>query len=380
MKSFHHHWAVHVQVRTFATLYLCKKCKISRPLTKFYKHSQCKSGYDLSSCKLCIYQRKCTTDGFLQNLMSNAKYREIRRYNKKQQDAPAFCLSMDIMHNLFDKQDKRGYYSHLPLALRPLSDWQASLERKDPSKDYTIDNVALEALEFNTSCQWSIEKILKVPFLIHEPSTITFEQLDTVHIKPQRALAHRRKIQDNCCYCNICHQWKDITDFYKSTLTRCKKCHVKESLKKRESLRGFLMHLLRNCNGGSKTKWDISGGTRNTFALSMDDLIEILKLQNLRCKYSGIPMTFKPNSDWMCSIERIDNNKGYTKDNIALICWEFQSVDNSIRSENPVYGSAQMSREKFEYFYETRFGVEPPPQTEYGKSLWLKSLHKNHSA
>eukprot|EP01083_Nonionella_stella_P156886 508587_1 len=80
----------------------------------------------------------------------------------------------------------------------------------------------------------------------------------------------------------------------------------------------------------------------------MQDICDMLRNQQFRCYYSRIPMTFVPKSDWKCSIERLKNRLGYTKDNCVLICSEFNSMDNSIGAVNKVYGSAQMNRSKFQ--------------------------------
>eukprot|EP01083_Nonionella_stella_P086738 241139_1 len=97
------------------------------------------------------------------------------------------------------------------------------------------------------------------------------------------------------------------------------------------------------------------GDTRDECTITHDDIYDILEKQMCRCKYSEIPMVFKPNTDWMCSLERVDNMKGYTKENCVLICWEFNSTDRTIHTTNPVFGSSQWSEEKFRYFYKTRF-------------------------
>jgi len=62
------------------------------------------------------------------------------------------------------------------------------------------------------------------------------------------------------------------------------------------------------------------------FELTINDLKTLYEQQGGLCALSGIKMTFKPGtrkriSRTKLSIDRMNNNKGYTKDNIQLITW-----------------------------------------------------------
>eukprot|EP01083_Nonionella_stella_P268382 907255_1 len=248
----------------------------------------------------------------------------------------------------------------------PLSDWQTSLERLDPDKDYVLNNVALDACEFNTSCQWSLEKILQIPLLIHKPSDITLNDLNAAQSPLRRE--HRTRMQalifNNSHYCYGCGQWKPSYDFFSSRRTLCKSCYGPRVYKYRNTLRGFIKNSLSYAKRRSKLRLSKGSDTRNDFNLTFDDVSDMLEKQMFRCSYSGIPMTLKTNADWKCSLERIDNFEGYTKENCVLICWEFNSSDQTLDARNPVFGSSQWSKEKFNYFYRIRFGMEP--QTKFG--------------
>ena len=56
--------------------------------------------------------------------------------------------------------------------------------------------------------------------------------------------------------------------------------------------------------------------------------------QRGRCAYSHMPMVLQHARGWRCSVERLNNDLGYTPDNCVLICSEFNT-------------RAQWSREKF---------------------------------
>lgn len=58
----------------------------------------------------------------------------------------------------------------------------------------------------------------------------------------------------------------------------------------------------------------------------------------MRCAVSNIPLVFKPHADWRASTDRLDNSKGYTMDNVQIVCFEFN-------------GTTQMTKEKFNIVY-----------------------------
>ena len=64
---------------------------------------------------------------------------------------------------------------------------------------------------------------------------------------------------------------------------------------------------------------------RNHPAVEIDVpyLLELVEEHRLRCQYSKIAMNIHPHSKWLCSLERIDDTKGYAKGNVALVAHEF---------------------------------------------------------
>ena len=51
--------------------------------------------------------------------------------------------------------------------------------------------------------------------------------------------------------------------------------------------------------------------------ITEEDAIEVLEKQNYKCTLTGIELTFKP--IMTASIDRIENEKGYTKENIQWV-------------------------------------------------------------
>lgn len=65
-------------------------------------------------------------------------------------------------------------------------------------------------------------------------------------------------------------------------------------------------------------------------SLTAQQAYEIGKKQKWRCAISGVKLQFvRGGTSWggkwcnpySCSIDRIDNSKGYTKDNVQLVTW-----------------------------------------------------------
>ena len=221
----------------------------------------------------------------------------------------------------------------------------------------------LEALEFNTASQWSIGKVLEIPRLIHAQSNLTLNDLNIAKksmqrrkgLKPKKTLA-----KDQEFWCHTCSNWIECDAFYAGYSTICKKCYKERVLKCKDTLRGYLRCLVHSAKVNSSKKSSRDNDTRTECNITLVELFDILEFQNFRCYYSGIPMTFKTNADWRCSLERLDNMRGYTKYNCVLICWEFNPSHKTSMAKFTVHGSSQWSKAKFVYFYQTRFCSDLP--------------------
>lgn len=132
--------------------------------------------------------------------------------------------------------------------------------------------------------------------------------------------------------CKICNEVKSSDEFYKSQRgLRCKTCVLKstreykrnkrkdsefrkiESLKQKERRVRLWQNTLIN---DSKTR-----GIENT--LTVKDINELFKKQKGLCFWFKIPLipsntTKHPQQPYL---DRIDRNKGYTKDNVVLCCY-----------------------------------------------------------
>lgn len=121
--------------------------------------------------------------------------------------------------------------------------------------------------------------------------------------------------------CSSCHISKDKAEFHAlkgssdGLNARCRDCRAKIALNYRCTLQGFLVNLKKNSLQRKKGYCDLSTEYLSALWYSQQGL----------CYFSQFPMSHSPNSDWKCSLERLDNNKGYQKGNVALICQEFNT-------------------------------------------------------
>lgn len=136
--------------------------------------------------------------------------------------------------------------------------------------------------------------------------------------------------------------------FYKNTRKKCKKCQTKISKlryasksdeerkiyiakgKKWRTENIIRVRLLAAKNRAIKKKID--------FDIDEEYILKLLQSQDYKCKYSKIPLDLNViGSDkgllnnYTLSIDRINSNKGYTKDNIVLVAAIVNAMKNDLQ-------------------------------------------------
>lgn len=115
-----------------------------------------------------------------------------------------------------------------------------------------------------------------------------------------------------------------------------------------------------------------SGVTSHRCELTNSDVVEILKRQEYRCAISRLPLALAVGHPFNASADRLDNTRGYTKDNVRIVIarlndrhsWTPDDYNKLLRY------SSIMIREKFpEYiqsfnFLETKSGSKTPVNTK----------------
>lgn len=78
---------------------------------------------------------------------------------------------------------------------------------------------------------------------------------------------------------------------------------------------GWAKNLMSNCKATSEKRGHAAPG------ISFMDIVAAWDRQGGRCSWTGIQMTKEYNCPRKVSVDRIDNNSGYTPENIQLCAW-----------------------------------------------------------
>jgi hypothetical protein len=196
----------------------------------------------------------------------------------------------------------------MPMKLIQRSPFSASVERLDPSKNYTIDNVVLIVLGLQSQ-QFNCLKKSDIEFIFKQNDTplIDTDVFQKLSNNKRQKISHRQV----CATCNT--QLTPVNSFEKNS--NCKNCIRVIFDEKVKTPRGFLQYLLTSSKQSAKKR----KGEARTHTLTLEDLITKYQEQSGLCNISNVPLKLKRGDKYCASIDRIDNNKGYTKDNTQLI-------------------------------------------------------------
>lgn len=144
--------------------------------------------------------------------------------------------------------------------------------------------------------------------------------------------------------CTSCKQTKPLSEFCAHTRSKdrkeyyCKKCKwnkygsiasSKWKTNRKLTLEGFIKHLIYEVN---KRKREVT--------IDYDYILKLYYKQEGLCALSKIPMTYgnhtrtTKSDNFNISIDRIDSSKGYTTDNVQLVCASINSMKNDFIQGN----------------------------------------------
>ena len=132
--------------------------------------------------------------------------------------------------------------------------------------------------------------------------------------------------------CNVCNEIKTIDKFYKSQRGRkCIDCVLERARKYKKNRRSNIE--VRKIEGKKQKERRVrlwqntlindSKKRGKEYNLTVNDINQMYQNQNGLCYWFNIPLIPSSNSKHpqQPSLDRLDRNKGYTKDNVVLVCY-----------------------------------------------------------
>ena len=116
---------------------------------------------------------------------------------------------------------------------------------------------------------------------------------------------------------------------------RCKNCNKLNNEHRRKNMtqEQYIRKILKTTRNSTHKRYKANREEATEYNITYEFIINMLQKQDGKCKLSGIPLEYKNNSLNNISIDRIDSNKGYTKDNIQLVTWAVNQSKNNLTNE-----------------------------------------------
>jgi len=223
-----------------------------------------------------------------------------------------FCLQFIIQGGV-------SYYTGKPFVYETNNPRNISKERINNKKGYIKNNVCFIERILNISpgrnecSDWYLDKIIKFKEELNKEKDIKFN-LDNFNEIKYKALTNKQGVQPGI----LTQEQHDI----KNQLSNedWKKYYHNEYIKKyrKTNLKGFLNSKISGHKRYDKSIFGIEGNIDLEFILNLIEEVEC------RCAISNKIMGLNSQTNEFClSIDRIDNTKPHNKDNVRLVCKEF---------------------------------------------------------
>lgn len=176
---------------------------------------------------------------------------------------------------------------------------------------------------------------------ISKPATSVYfhgQKKLNIHCKDCRTkLRGKKNWLGSLLRCNKCKEYKNPTNFEFANLPKLKTRHYLERTCKACNAKAPIEKKLKYKEQDKKKKLSkyyiftdrVAGSRKRAIKnklehnIKVQDLKELWNSQNGKCALTGVSMTIIPDTGRVTtnmSLDRIDPNKGYTKDNIQLVC------------------------------------------------------------
>jgi hypothetical protein len=292
-----------------------------------------------------------TLDGAFKGLLHNCNISAKRRRERGRDEAGVVTITYDDVKSLWDLQEGECQHSGIPMNYDK-NEWRVSIDRLDNSKGYTKENIVLCCIEFNSRKMWTQEKIDEMLSILDKDITENFVDFSEVAVVKKKygkviydvinGIKHRL-----CTYCN---DMKPDSEFG-TQLNACRKCLI--DIRSKTNPRNRLYKLLHSTKVATQLRENRANDKMDTtHDIDLDFLIQLYNDQKGLCAYSVLPLQLiRPkDGNWAASVERKDPLKGYTKDNVCLVCVEFNVCDNTAKQNTTDSGTSGWTPEKFQLF------------------------------
>ena len=340
---------------------ICSKCELKKKVEEFYKDSSSSSqdGYE-GVCKECNFQyqkktiakRYSTFEGRIVDFLRNAKNNSKRRGMK-------LSISGNDLKELWEKQNRKCYYTGLEMNLPPNTNMSVSIDRTNPEIGYEKNNIKLVCnvvnrlksdlnerffleicsalLNFKKKNKvqknsiWINKNVYKVPAYKQSEEKMNIKSLSIKHPDKKASTSKFSNSSKKAFYfpetqeklCGYCGIIKKIENFYKHSGTAdghhtwCNICCNQGNKRFLEKSYSSFEKRIKRTFGSSKAS---AIKRKIYFDIKIEDVVSIWKKQKELCYYTGVKMTIQPVNNNTVSIERINSEVGYVKDNIVLVC------------------------------------------------------------
>lgn len=308
------------------TIKTCPKCKVSKTVAQFSINKSRADGLFIY-CKACASQHgklyRRTENGFLQALWNNLRTCDA---------VAGRSGSTMTIEQLRILAAQPCYFSGAQTVKSVHSDNQLSIERLDNTKAHTFDNCVPCCLLFqNGHVQWTQNKVQQVKQQDADAmSTIDSSSLEKPKRVQKKLLPSLIRSHDAHESCRKCGNYHCDSFYIDNRSYGCKLCRSAYEKTRRDTVRGKLHQLVRDAKARSK-QWK-----RKMCTLTLQCLVDKYLKQGGRCYYSNMPMTTK--GDWKISLERLNTQSGYSAENTALVCVEFNATDTSAVDKDNIDG------------------------------------------
>jgi hypothetical protein len=214
------------------------------------------------------FESKCLTCAIKSRDVISTKALGMRTRNR----SCGVCPSRQL-EAILAKQENRCYYTFMPLSREFSSAWTPSPERLYRDKGYVDGNVVAIAEICQVGGNFNFSRKLVQQFHYHEKLAPFYTSVE------------------------------DLSKLDKRFIRRL--CNAAKARAKVRAAR-----LIRNDDSGICT-------------ITFDDVVDVAVQQGFRCAASGVPLVFRSKHLWSASIDRIRNDRGYTRDNIRLTLQRF---------------------------------------------------------